>query len=285
MTYGIAERYAVTRLPTPVFNTPKIANCFGGENGNTLSLDTEGLMKTVETVLFPHSKVKLLEQIAQSSIWKIETDEYNYGGDYYIDGRFIQHSDGIPPNRTTELPSLPTIIAQLDALVGTRYIWGGNWPDGIDMLTEFYPSQKPWNALDALTQDTWKLKGVDCTGLIYFVSDGNTERNSSRLVDFGHPVSINGLSLNDILSKLQDLDLIVWEGHTVCVLNQKTSIESQPLRGVVKEDLSQRLSQIMATRKPVDNWSASEGSRFVVRRWHRDNLPIEIPPPVLPPEF
>jgi hypothetical protein len=265
---SVNVQYAITQFPTPVFNTPNIASCFGGDDGDTLPLDDQGLMKTVETVLFPQSKVELLEQVAQSSIWRIRTHEYNYGGDYYIDDRFVQLSSNVPARRTISVPSMPTILSKLNQLVGTPYIWGGNWPDGIDLVIQFYPSRTPLHQLTPLVQNTWKFKGLDCTGLFHYVSDGYTERNSSSLVNFGKPVFIEGLSLNEIMSKVSELDLIVWDGHVVGVFDEKTAIESKVSEGVVKVKLSDRLAQIMKDRKPVNQWSETKGPRFVIRRWH-----------------
>jgi hypothetical protein len=272
MTQRVGSQYAVTLFPTPVFNTPDLARCFGGEDGNTLPLDTQGLMRTVETVLFPRAKLELLERIAQSSIWRIRTDEYAYDGNHYIDERFIQFADAVPPNRTFQVPSLPKIIQELEKLEGTRYIWGGNWPFGIDLVPQLFPSRTPLNRLDPLIQDTWKFKGVDCTGLIHYVTNGWTPRNTSSLVNFGNPVLIEGLSIEKILDTVQDLDLIVWEGHAVSVLGPQTSIESKRGWGVIKYDLFERLSHIMQKRRAVDDWEKSEGLRFVVRRWHPDNI-------------
>jgi hypothetical protein len=272
MTQDIGMRYAVTQGPTPVFNTPNLIDCFGGDDGDTLPLDAQNLMRNIETVLFPRSKVELLERVAKSSIWRIRTDEYPFDGEHYIDDRFIQFSHENPPKRTFELPPMPEVVEELKRLEGTRYIWGGNWPEGLDLLLRLYPSRTPLVELDPLIQDTWKLKGVDCSGLIHYATKGWTPRNSSALVNFGNPVSIEGLDNDNILSKLRDLDLIVWEGHVVCILNHRTSIESQPAKGVVKLNLSERLAQIMQDRKPVDDWRKSEGLRFVVRRWHPDQF-------------
>lgn len=262
-------RYAITRLPTPVFNTPHLSHCFGGKDGDTLSLDDQNLMRTVETILFPQTKVEMLEQVAPS-IWKIRTDAYNYPGNHYIDDRFVEICEAA--NRTRSVPPIPTILAQLEKLVGTRYIWGGNWPQGIEHFTHLYPSKTPLRRLPSLIQDTWKFKGVDCTGLFHYVSNGYTERNSSKLVRFGHPVLIEGLGLGEIVSKLHPIDLIVWPGHVVGVFDKKTSIESRLQVGVVKTDLSERLTEIMRERKPINHWNNNQDLSFVIRRWHPDSL-------------
>ncbi len=272
MAQSVNVQYAVTQFPTPVFNTSNVSTCFGGDDGDTLALDDQGLMKTVETVLFPQSKIELLEQVAQFSIWRIRTSEYDYGGNYYIDDRFVQLVPNAFGNRTISIPAMPTILSKLDKLVGTRYVWGGNWPQGIDLMSQLYPSRTPLHQLSSLVQDTWKFKGLDCSGLFHYVSGGYTARNTSRLVNFGKAVPIEGLSLSEIISKVNDLDLIVWEGHAIGVFDEKTAIESKVSEGVVKTKLSDRLVEIMKDRKPVNKWNDSEGPRFVIRRWHPDHL-------------
>jgi hypothetical protein len=266
--YEFKMPYAVTQFPTPVFNTPHIASCFGGNDGNTLSLDHQGRMMSVETVLFPQSKIELLERVEESPIWRIRTSEYSYKGSYYIDERFVQFVPVMPASRPISVPSAATIIARLNALVGTRYIWGGTWPEGIDLVPQLYPSRAPLHQLPSLVQDTWTFKGLDCTGLLHYATNGFTERNSSRLLHFGKPVSIEGLSLSEIISKVKSLDLIVWNGHVVCILDQHTTIESKLSDGgVVKCDLSNRISHIMQELRPVDDWRTTDGPRFVIRRW------------------
>jgi hypothetical protein len=261
-------QYAITRFPTPVFNTPDISACFGGEDGDTLALDDQNLLRTVETVLFPHSKIALLDRIGQSFIRRIITDEYNYEGSYYIDERFVKCTPDAPLNRSILIPDFPTMIAKLDQLVGTRYIWGGNWPLGIDLLPKLYPSRTPLHQLSRLIQDTWYCRGLDCSGLFHYVSEGYTARNTSRLVHFGHAVDIEGLDIDKMMCKVNKLDLIVWEGHVLGVFDEHTVIESKPVKGVVKVKLSDRLAEIMRDRKAVNHWNNSKEPRFVIRRWH-----------------
>ena len=91
--------FAITLFPTPVFNTPDIASCFGGENGDTLFLDEQGMMRSVETILFSGTLIKLLEKMEQPHIWKIETKEYPYNVEQFVDERFITKLDAPPAER------------------------------------------------------------------------------------------------------------------------------------------------------------------------------------------
>jgi hypothetical protein len=250
--------YALTNGPTPVFNTAAIASCFGGE---TLPLDEQGLMRTVETVLFPGTPVELLREY-HPHIWEMKTAAYPYEG-LFIDDRFVTKIENVFAGKISALPSRGVILNTLSQLEKTRYIWGGNWPSGIPLLSEIYPCK----AKEPLIQDTWQLKGVDCSGLLYYATQGCTPRNTSSLVNFGKGVEIEGKGASEILNQLQPLDLLVWKGHVVCLLDPKTTIESRLPEGVVKCDAEERLKEIMAERRPVNHWE--EGSpAFVARRWY-----------------
>lgn len=260
--------YALTKYPTPLFNTPHLATCFGGHDGNSLQLDEKKLMRSVETIFFPQTKIHLLQQVAKS-IWQIQTPEYPYPGPLYIDDRFVTFTDLPSEDRLAILPKASEIIQLLKSLPHCRYIWGGNWPEGIPLLPQLYPSVTPLSQLDSLIQDTWKLKGLDCTGLPYYITNGFTPRNSSTLVTYGQPVLIeNCKNVGEIISRLQPLDFIVWKGHLIWVIDQEWSIESKHPEGLVRFKLKDRLSEILKEKKPVDDYATAQGERFVVRRWH-----------------
>lgn len=260
--------FAITSGPTPLFNTPDIHRCFGGEDGNSLPLDEQKLLRAVETVLFPESRIKLLEKIADSSIWRVRTEDYPYRGNLYLDERFLKIV-GKPSERAVrDIPSKPRIIDTLKKLEKTRYIWGGSWPEGVPLLAKLYPCKTPLDQREPLIQDTWILKGVDCSGLLHYATQGWTPRNTSSLVRFGNAIQIEDLNAEEIVQKLRPLDLICWVGHVVCVLDATSTIESLGGEGVVISSSLQRITQILSERKPVNNWHATEGSRFVVRRWH-----------------
>jgi hypothetical protein len=241
----------MTLSATPVFNTSNLAECFDCYD---LALDDQGLFRRLETVLLPHSRVELLEKIPNCSLWKIKTEEYPYEGNHFVDGSFLRKLDVEP--RSIKIPSMTQMLEELKKLEGTQYVWGSNWPDGIDFLPKFYRGKMPFHKLKPEVQNIWRLKGVDCSGLLYYVSNGYTPRNTFSLLNFGRPVEIEGLSVNQIMQKVQPLDVIVWPGHVVCVFSRTETIESRAKYGVVRANLSDRLSEILKERKPV------------IRRWH-----------------
>lgn len=269
-----AYTYAIAHSPTPLLNTPDFRGSFGGDTGNEIPLDAQQLLRSVESVAFPGSKFTVLEQVS-TYIVRASTREYP-GQDVFVDRRFLTPVADEPEERIRSLPNVPNFLRKLEGLKGVRYMWGGNWPGGIPSLLEYYPPQIDIAQLDPLLSDTWQLKGVDCSGLLYYVSDGATPRNTSSLVNFGKPVCIKEKDPEDIVGLLNDLDLIVWRGHVVIVFDNQTSIESIAGKGVVKQSLFQRIQELMREKKriPVDDYdsTADLGDRFVVRRWHPDNI-------------
>jgi hypothetical protein len=86
---------------------------------------------------------------------------------------------------------------------------------------------------------------------------------------YGIQVDVADKTINDILPLLKPLDLIVWNGHVVIVLDGDNTIESSPPDGVHMRDIRERLTEIMYERYPVNEigqrmWKNKE---FVVRRW------------------
>jgi cell wall-associated NlpC family hydrolase len=141
-----------------------------------------------------------------------------------------------------------------------------------ELIELFYDGALPAAARRELT-----LSGLDCSGLLYQATGGWTPRNTSQLVSYGRAVQIAGKRIDEIARLLQPLDLIVWNGHVLIVLDKNRLIESrlecgnQSNGGVKTTALRQRLVEIMRTRRPVDRWPIAGSQRdvFVVRRWFR----------------
>jgi hypothetical protein len=247
--------FALSRHPTPLLNTPDFASSF-----QELPLDEQNLLRSVEVVAFPGVKFRVLSRREDSPIVQVATQEYPYEGTFFTDSRFLAFTDQEPEERDIPLPSTDAILAALDQQVGTPYIWGGNWPEGIPQLCEYYPS----SVEDEIRRNTKLLRGVDCTGMLYFATQGYTPRNTSAFVTWGNPVAIAGHSLDRMCEQLQPLDAIVWRGHLVCVYDRETAIESLVGKGVVKTPLRTRLEGILTTKLPADE---IQPNCFVVRRW------------------
>lgn len=153
---------------------------------------------------------------------------------------------------------------------------GGNLREGIPEMLSFYP---PSSNISPELQNRWILKGVDCSGLLYEATNGYTPRNTDALIAFGGPVQIAGLTIPQIIEKVEPLDLIIWEGHVIIILGKNRAIESRLdydketpgcQGGVWIRPLKQVLEETLRHRIPADkNDGAKEGEKiFVIRRWY-----------------
>ncbi len=254
--------YAIALEPTPVLNTPHFRTVFGGKDGASLPLEGPlKLNKAIEFIALKGTKFQIIERL-DNHIVSVKTLEYPQFP-LYVDERFLKQVEAHFPERPKILPSKNSILKKLPAFEGMNYVWGGNWSHGIKRIPLLYPWEK---TPDVLTLVHWSMKGVDCSGLLYEVTDGFTARNTSELISFGQPVPIDGCSQETIASRVMPLDLIVWPGHVVIVLNAEETIESLGGKGVIRMKTVDRLEQIMATRKAKDSPQAEPF--FVIRRWH-----------------
>ncbi|MBT1073769.1 peptidoglycan endopeptidase [Geobacter grbiciae] len=272
-----AQHYAVAELPAPVLNTPDFPRVFGGQDGRTVKTDRQGQIRELEFIALPGTAFTVRETLrrGKSVVHRVTTDDYPYPTTgYFVDDRFVRLTDEAPPPRARKLPPRDKVIARLLAARGSRYVWGGNIRAGVpDMIRLFPPAGK----LSAETERRWLLQGLDCSGLLYEATDGVTPRNTSALAGYGRGVPIAGLSAEEIRQQLEPLDLIVWKGHVIIVLDRERTIESRlgPVPGkrdgVAVRPLKDVLSEVMGKRVPVDRFAENNGrgeKTFVVRRWY-----------------
>ncbi len=259
-------QYAVSVNYTPVLNTPDFESVFGGKSGKKVKLDEQGLIREMEFVAMPNTVFEILETIPKDdhNIYRVTTNDYQYKGDFYIDSRFVRVDDSRLEDRWKTIPSKEEIIRNMNALEGYPYMWGGNAADGISEMLTYY---KPSGDISEEVKTNWIMKGVDCSGLIYQSTGGATPRNTSTLCTYGKGIEIENLSAEEIAQKLQPLDIIVWGGHVIIVLDSATVIESTPAEGVHKSELVSRIKSVMKERTAVNDWPSTSGKRFVVRRW------------------
>lgn len=269
-----ASEYAVALSPAPVLNTPDFRAVFGGTSGHDLKVDRCGQVRELEFIALPGSVFAILKKhrSGATDIYQVETEEYAAPPNVrlYVDSRFLELRHTSPAPRRPLLPSRDEIVSALRASVGSRYVWGGNVLNGVPELAEFYDGSGAY--------DTGRigLAGLDCSGLLYHATGGGTPRNTSQLIAFGRGVAIAGKQSAEIAAMLQPLDLIVWNGHVVIVLDRETAIESRLVcgspgsAGVVMTQLPRRIAEIMRTRRPANLWPGDKKRQdiFVVRRWY-----------------
>jgi hypothetical protein len=254
-------RYAVAISPTPVLNTPAFAKVFSGAQ----KLDPCKGVRPIEFIALPGTLFSIEgEQVKDGvTVYRVTSNDYPYRttSGYFVDARFLKPVEGTPEERPRALPELALVQQRLLAALGKPYVWGGNVKDGVALLRQLYPKGDP-------------LAGVDCSGLLYEATDGFTPRNTSALTTFGEAVPVAGLSSVRIAQRLQPLDLIVWKGHVMIVLDRDSFIESVMGcegggSGVRLTPLRDGLRRIMKSRQPMDEFpQAAAGAKgFVVRRW------------------
>ena len=270
-----AAPYGIARSAAPVLNTPAFRSVFGGGDGRTLKTDRCGQVRELEFIALPGTMFRVRGELhhGAATALSVETDDYPRpaGAKLYVDSRFIEARAKKPPQRARRLPASQEIIAALRASVGSPYVWGGNLQDGVPELVDLFYSA----GIPDVNRNRLTLAGLDCSGLLYQATGGWTPRNTSRLVSYGKAVHVAGKSSDEIAGLLEALDLIVWSGHVLIVLDRDTIIESrlecdkQGNGGVMTTPLRQRLREILHTRRPVDLWPTAGEQRniFVVRRW------------------
>lgn len=269
MPYSYSQDFVVAVLPTPVLNTSDFHSVFGGVSGMDVKRDNQGLIRELEFIALPGTLFRIYEEYPEDgySIYKITTNDYPYtSSELFIDSRFVTTTHSDSEDRVKSVPKKEAILAQLNAMNGYQYMWGGNYAEGISELLEFYSPSSELN--DESLKRTWSLEGVDCSGLIYQATDGTTPRNTSSLVYFGKPVDIEAKTPEEIAALVKPLDFIVWKGHLIIVYDENTVIESSNPEGVHKTNLIERLYSVMESRTPVNNYDSEYGgSKFVIRRW------------------
>ena len=266
--------FATANSFTPVFNTEDLRSLFGGTDGKTLPLQN-GLLKELETIVFPGTLFSVVQKIPGSFLAEVQTEEYPSEVPLFVDERFLSFHEEKPLTRQKNLPSLSAVLETMTFFVGTPYLWGGSSP-GVPEMPKWYPPKVDLDLLSEPYRHTWCLQGLDCSGLLYYSTCGFTPRNTSSLVHFGTPVPLEGKQREEW--NLLPGDLITWKGHVIIVLDSEHVIESLGGKGVIVTPLLRRLQQIETElqRMPIDHWNARpllpENSRYVIRRWHPDVL-------------
>lgn len=224
--------YCIAKKPTPMLNTPEFQKVFGSE---VLPLDEKGLLRSLEMIALPGTKFQILDRISPYSL-KVITEDYPHI--IYIDSRFVEPAAIDTPERAKILPSEETIIQRLTSALGLPYVWGGNWRQGIPEILSLYHSP--------IATQLHTLSGLDCSGLLYEATDGYTPRNTSDLMKFGEEVHS--------FEKIRPLDILVYPGHVIIFLDQKTTIESRYGKGVVLANFDQRLAELSGINFRIKNF-------------------------------
>ena len=267
------KSFVLVESPAPVLNTPNFTSVFSPNPHRLRHLRDECYhMRELEYVALPGSVYEVADTIFQNG-----RTVYRLRNGFYINGEFVRYAAAEDlACHSKELPSREEIINNMIKMEGSKYLWGGNYHQGLSLESALYFSASIANGYPKIV-DRLLLKGVDCSGLLYEATNGFTPRNTGSLVQFGRPVQVEGLTVDQIIRKLEPLDIIVWKGHLIVVLNQKYVIDSRhekrggSCRGYVGlHPLRSTLKEILETRKPVNDYYSKKApsKRFVIRRWY-----------------
>ncbi len=243
--------------PAPVLNIPEFHAVFGHFSGDS---------KYIEFVALA-GQTYLVEEIYprhHHSIYKISLPSYETP--LFLDSRFTRPASNQALDKPQPDWKRSDLARKMEQLLGSRYIWGGNWSLGISKMLHYYPPQK---ALDDATLALWTLRGVDCSGLLYEVTNGATPRNTNQLIHFGKALPIEGKSPAEIAKELLPMDMVVWPGHVWFAFDSSHSIESKSPFGVIRRPLIERLEETCKERTGADGWSKTcdRNRNFTIRRF------------------
>ncbi len=219
--------YFINEKATPILNTPHFNEVFG----DSLPFDDQELVRAVEMIALPRTVFKVVGE-KEDYILEVTTEEYPSSISLYIDGRSGSfHSEA--RERKKELLPPDEVIKIFYSKLGIPYVWGGNYSLGIPEWKTLYPPKKK---LSSIEETHWTFHGLDCSGLLYEATGGYTPRNTSELFSFGKEISFE---------EIAPLDLIIFPGHVIIVLNDREVIESNHTYGGVRiSPLDKRLSEI-----------------------------------------
>jgi len=243
--------YAIAKLPTPIFNTEK-----SPFSAKPLALDAQKRIMALETIAFPGTKFSVKKELG-TGIWQVETSEYPSEDPIYVDRRFLQSMEEEPAERARVLPGIAAICQKMKSLLGMRYFWGGSWPEGIPEMFDLYDQSEI--SLDAA------CRGVDCSGLLYWAANGCTPRNTGAMTAIGQNIDISAMPAEAVQKLAEPLDIMVWRGHVVIVLDSDTVIESRIGDGVFTSPFCQRLEEVRKLTKEREK-------QLFYRRWHPEIL-------------
>lgn len=225
--------YVVATKPTPVFNTDNLEKVFW----DPASFDDKFLLRQLEVVLYPNSLFEVVSD--RGDLFEVRTDEYIPTSTFFIHKHFVQKTN-TPKKREKKMPTREEIIRRLETFPNCMYIWGANVPEGIPDLFKLYPPKRP---LTPFESTYLQFKGVDCSGLLYHVTDGCTPRNTRDLMTFGEQVS-----------HVKPLDIIVWPGHVLIALPGERLIECRIFDGLVLSPQNDRLKQLEDKPYHIIRW-------------------------------
>jgi hypothetical protein len=200
---------------TPLFNK----NTFYKEINYNGGVDKTFHLRILETVAFPKTTIVKIGEV--DGILELIFPKYSKTMHLFTFSSFIQEGEGEEKN----IPSKNQILNDLLNFPKIPYLLGGTTPFVIDMMS--------FLTHDVFTNRHRKIFGIDCSGLLYFVTNGYLPRNTSQMWEIGKQVK-----------DIEPLDIILFPGHVIIYLTDGKVIESRQFDGVTISKWEERISQI-----------------------------------------
>lgn len=238
----------------PLFNTPNIGEQFGKNATKGLHFDKVRLLRALEAIALEGMELRIEKEHVIPGVHQVSAPWYANVKPLYIAEGFTL--EGVTAFQKANL-NRERLLESLYSFPRCMYIWGGNDSKGIEKMYHLFPVER--DDLSPFERNYWGLKGVDCSGLLFEVTGGQIPRNTSELLQFGVAVD---------LSDVKPLDLLIWPGHMVIVLEGGKVIESRHEDGgVIMRDLKERLEMIHEERRFVKKLSRNADREYMIRRW------------------
>lgn len=253
--------FAISKIHTPLFSVPNWPAFFQEEE---LPIDSLQLFRPLDRVALPETKFRVSQKIDEN-IWEVQSLEFPET--VYTDRRFLEVVPEKHPERKQTLPSEEKILSSLRSQLGSTYIWGGNAHKGVPEMFDLYPPSKK---LSEKARKRWFFCGVDCSGLLYEACNGCVPRNTSELLHFGKRIPLKNRSILEMKNLFKPLDLLVWKGHVILILDDQLTIESRAERGeVYTTPIVERLQKLLEEKKVGDETIPHDlyHEYFFLQRW------------------
>lgn len=222
---NIKFKYWITNKNAPILYTYKFSDTFYWTWAWPV-LDEYEQIDPVQSVLFSWTTVIIEDELIDRDniIYKIQLNEIPWYFDSYIDSRFLEIYDKQPTERNIIKPSKEDIINNLKLQVWHQYIRWGVMPNWVQELAQYY---NPTTNLPYYIENKLILKWFDCSGLLHYATNWFTPRNTWWLIYYWSWLHISWLNSDEIIDKLEPLDIIVWRWHVMIILDKEDLIESR----------------------------------------------------------
>lgn len=204
----------------PLFEDDKVERSFErGEKG----CNCEGL----DTVLLPGSVIEVLEykENGMAEVTCEMTEKVKHKGfvcKYSVENFCKKFEKGDAKQERSPM-SLDKIRAVFERCLreNVPYCWGGNQFETIPLPRVTFTSKNEG--------EQYECRGFDCSGLLYYISDGTLPHATGALKNFGtllftikagqiwHETFIK--EVDQVVAKLKDTDFIVIKGHVIVAYN------------------------------------------------------------------